>query len=69
MAKIIVALIVVPFALFGIDSLVGGSGVQYVAEVNGEGITAPELQQQINRALRRALPGAASVAIRRQWNS
>ena len=55
MAKIIVALIVVPFALFGIESLVGGSGVQYVAEVNGEGITAPELQQQINRQKRQLL--------------
>ena len=37
MAKVIIALIIVPFALFGIDSLIGGSGIQYVAEVNGEG--------------------------------
>ncbi|MCZ6828330.1 MAG: SurA N-terminal domain-containing protein [Gammaproteobacteria bacterium] len=55
MAKIIVGLIIVPFALFGIESLVGGGGARYVAEVNGEGITAPELQQQINQQKRRLL--------------
>ena len=54
-AKVIVAIIVVPFALFGIDSLMGGGGVQYVAEVNGQGISASELQQQINQQKRRLL--------------
>ncbi len=54
-AKVIVAIIVVPFALFGIDSLVGGGGVQYVAEVNGQGLSATELQQQINQQKRRLL--------------
>ena len=54
-AKIIVAIIVVPFALFGIESLLGGGGVQYVAEVNGEGISAVELQQQINQQKRRLI--------------
>lgn len=55
MAKVIVALIVVPFALFGIESLIGGGGVQYVAEVNGEGISAGELQQEINQQKRRLI--------------
>lgn len=54
-AKVIVAIIVVPFALFGIESLLGGGGVQYVAEVNGEGISTSELQQQINQQKRRLL--------------
>ena len=55
MAKVIVAIIVVPFALFGIESLLSGGGVQYVAEVNGEGISAVELQQQVNQQKRRLL--------------
>jgi peptidyl-prolyl cis-trans isomerase D len=54
-AKVIVAIIVVPFALFGIESLVGGGSVQFVAEVNGQGISAVELQQQINQQKRRLL--------------
>jgi len=54
-AKVIVAIIVVPFALFGIESLLGGGGVQYVAEVNGEGISVGELQQQVNQQRRRLL--------------
>jgi peptidyl-prolyl cis-trans isomerase D len=54
-AKVIVAIIVVPFALFGIESLIGGGGVQTVAEVNGEAITPMELQQQINQQKRRLL--------------
>jgi peptidyl-prolyl cis-trans isomerase D len=54
-AKVIVAIIIVPFALFGIESLIGGGGVQYVAEVNGQGLSAAELQQQINQQKRRLL--------------
>lgn len=54
-AKVIVAIIVVPFALFGIESLLGGGGVQYAAEVNGEGIGVVELQQQINQQKRRLM--------------
>jgi peptidyl-prolyl cis-trans isomerase D len=54
-AKVIIAIIIVPFALFGIESLLGGGGVQYVAEVNGEGISASELQQQVNQQKRRLL--------------
>jgi peptidyl-prolyl cis-trans isomerase D len=54
-AKVIVAIIVVPFALFGIESLLSGGGVQYVAEVNGERVSAMELQQQVNQQKRRLL--------------
>lgn len=55
MAKVIVALIVVPFALFGIESLIGGGGVQYAAEVNGEGISQSSLQQEMEQQKRRLL--------------
>ncbi len=54
-AKVIVAIIIVPFALFGIESLVGGGGVQNVAQVNGEAISAIDLQQQINLQKRRLM--------------
>ena len=54
-AKIIVGLIVLTFALFGVESILTSGGVQYVAEVNGEGISAVELQQQINQQKRRLL--------------
>ncbi len=54
-AKVIIAIIIVPFALFGIESLLGGGGVQYVAEVNGQPISAQELQLQINQQKRRLL--------------
>ncbi|MCY4425812.1 MAG: SurA N-terminal domain-containing protein [Halieaceae bacterium] len=55
MAKVIVGIIVVPFAFFGIESLFGGSVIQNVAEVNGQPITAAELQQQINLQRRQLL--------------
>ena len=48
MAKIIIALIIVPFAIFGIESLVGGGGPAEVAKVNGDKISELELQQAIN---------------------
>lgn len=44
-AKIIIGLIIVPFALFGIDSLVGGGGQQKVATINGEDVSAVDLNQ------------------------
>ena len=47
-AKVIVALIVIPFAIFGIDALVGGGGPVEAAKVNGEKITQAELQQAMN---------------------
>lgn len=46
-AKIIIALIIVPFAIFGIESLVGGGGPVEVAKVNGDKISETELQQAI----------------------
>ena len=55
MAKIIIGIIIVPFALFGIDSLIGGSGVVNVANVNGEKITDAELQREIYLQKRRIL--------------
>ena len=54
-AKVIVAIIVVPFALFGIESLLFDGGAQNVAEVNGQAISAVELQQQVNQQKRRLL--------------
>src|SRR5690606_35469251 len=46
-AKIIVGIIVVPFAIFGIESLVGGGGDVVVAEVNGEEIKDSELRAAV----------------------
>lgn len=54
-AKFIIALIIVPFALFGIDSLFGGSGQVPAAVVNGEKISEGELQQAISLQKRRLL--------------
>lgn len=55
MAKIIIGLIVATFALFGVESILTSGGIAYVAEVNGEGIPASELQQQVNQQKRRLL--------------
>lgn len=49
MAKIIIAIIIVPFALFGVDALFQQSGAPEVATVNGLAITEPELNQAIVR--------------------
>ncbi len=55
-AKIIVGLIVVTFALFGVESIVGSlSGEPEVASVNGEGITELEFQQQLERNRRQLI--------------
>ena len=54
-AKFIIGLIIIPFALFGIDSLVGGGGPAAVATVNGEDITLIELDQVLNLERRRLL--------------
>ncbi len=54
-AKIIVGLIVVSFAFFGIESiLLGGSGTG-IAEVNGEEIYPEEVQQLVNTEKRRLI--------------
>ncbi len=47
-AKIIIGLIVISFAAFGVESILLGSGSNSVAEVNGEEITPFELEQAIN---------------------
>lgn len=45
---ILVAIIIVPFALFGVDALfVGGDSVQEAANVNGEAISERTLQQAV----------------------
>ncbi len=46
-AKIIIGLIVISFALFGVESLVGG-GQENAAIVNGDEISVAELDQAIN---------------------
>ena len=54
LAKIILALIVIPFAVFGIESFFKG-GVPEVARVNGEVVTEPELARGIDLERRRLL--------------
>ena len=54
LAKVILALIVIPFAAFGIDAFFTG-GVPEVARVNGEAVTEPELAQNIELERRRLL--------------
>lgn len=54
-AKIIVFLIVASFATFGVQSILVGSGNVDVAEVDGQGISATDLQQAINIQKRRLL--------------
>ena len=48
-AWVIVGLISLTFALFGIDQYARGDKVETVAEVNGESITAPEFLTRYNR--------------------
>lgn len=43
MAKIIIAIIIVPFALFGVESFISNSGANDAASVNGEPVTISEL--------------------------
>jgi peptidyl-prolyl cis-trans isomerase D len=54
-AKIIMGLLLVPFALFGIESLVGNNGPAEVARINGEKIHEPELVEAINVQKRQLL--------------
>lgn len=66
-AKVIVGIIVVPFALFGIESLVFSSGADEAAKVNGEGIAVQELARamsvQRNRMLSQMGENADPTAI------
>ncbi len=55
MAKIIVAIIVVPFAIFGIESLVHDGGESPAATVNGEKIAQGDLQRAIRQQQQRLL--------------
>jgi peptidyl-prolyl cis-trans isomerase D len=54
-AKVIVGLIVIAFAFFGIESILLGGGDNGIAEVNGEPITEPELLQAINNQKRQLM--------------
>ncbi len=54
-AMVIITLMIIPFAITGIDSLLTGGGVQYLAEVNGERISAADVQVQVNQQKRRLL--------------
>lgn len=54
-AKVIIGLIVVSFAAFGIESILVGGGGNAVAEVNGEEIGPGELAQAINTQKRRLI--------------
>lgn len=54
-AKFIIGLIVLTFALFGIDSLVGGGGPAVVATVNGDDISLADLEQAVSLERRRLL--------------
>ena len=52
-AKVIIAIIIVPFALFGIDSLFNTSSQPPAASINGEKVSEAELQQAIAMQKRR----------------
>ncbi len=55
-AKTIVGLIVLTFALFGVESIVGGlSGEPEVASVNGESITQVDFQRQLELRRRQVI--------------
>ena len=54
-AKFIIGLIILTFALFGIDSLVGGGGPAKAATVNGEDISVFELEQAVNNQKRQLI--------------
>lgn len=46
-AKVIIAIICVPFVLFGVESLFSSGSGNKVAEVNGEAVTAQELNEAV----------------------
>ncbi len=52
-AKIVVGLIVISFAFFGIESILVSGGGNEIAEVNGESIYPQELQQALDTQKRR----------------
>lgn len=54
-AKVVVGLIVISFALFGIESILLGGGGSTVAEVNGEAVSPVELQQAVDTQRRQLI--------------
>ncbi len=54
-AKIVVGLIVISFAFFGIESILLSGGGSGIAEVNGEQISPNEVQQMVNTEKRRLI--------------
>ena len=49
LGKVLLAVLIVPFAIVGVESYFSGGGRVVVAEVNGEKIHQPELDQQVER--------------------
>ncbi|QIB67423.1 SurA N-terminal domain-containing protein [Kineobactrum salinum] len=54
-AKVIIAVIVLSFALFGLESILVSGGRDTVAEVNGEAISPAELQQAVDTQRRQLI--------------
>lgn len=54
-AKIVIGLIVISFAFFGVESILLSGGGSGMAEVNGEQIQAGEVQQMVNTEKRRLI--------------
>lgn len=55
MAKVIIAVICIPFVFFGVESIFGGGPSNNVAEVNGEVITLQELNEAVFLQKRRLI--------------
>lgn len=49
LGKVLLVILIVPFAIVGVESYFSGGGRVVVAEVNGEKIHQPELDQQVER--------------------
>lgn len=49
LGKVLLVLLIIPFAIVGVESYFSGGGRVVVAEVNGEKIHQPELDQQVDR--------------------
>ena len=56
-ARVIIGLIVISFAAFGIESILLGSGGNGVGEVNGEEISPFEFEQVLNTQKRQLIDG------------
>lgn len=55
LAKVIIAIIIVPFAIFGVESLISIGGTDAAAEINGEEISPVELERALRIQQRRLL--------------